>query len=94
MSLLDILKCFNEGANGVFLIACDEGKCHYIDGNSKAKMQIEAAKEILEAIGWEKNRIEFFTSFAADNNKLYLKIKDFVKRINEFDKLPKFKLKN
>jgi len=94
LSLLDILKCFNEGANGVFLIACDEGKCHYIDGNSKAKMQIEAAKEILEAIGWEKNRIEFFTSFAADNNKLYLKIKDFVKRINEFDKLPKFKLKN
>jgi heterodisulfide reductase subunit A len=88
LSLLDILKSYNEGASGVFLLACGEVKCHYIEGNTKAKLHIEAAEEILESIGWEKGRTEYFTSFAADNSELYIKINNFAKKIEKMGHNP------
>lgn len=88
LSLLDILKSYNEGASGVFLLACGEDKCHYLEGNTKAKLHIEAAEEILESIGWEKGRTEYFTSFAADNSELYIKINNFAQKIEKMGHNP------
>ncbi|TFF87790.1 MAG: hydrogenase iron-sulfur subunit, partial [Promethearchaeota archaeon] len=59
LSLLDILKCYSDGASGVFLLACGDDKCHYIDGNVKGHSQIEAAEEILESIGWDRGRTAY-----------------------------------
>ncbi|TFF86200.1 MAG: hydrogenase iron-sulfur subunit [Promethearchaeota archaeon] len=88
LSLLDILKSYNEGASGVFLLACGEDKCHYLEGNTKAKLHIEAAEEILESIGWEKGRTEYFTSFAADNSELYRRINNFAEKIKKMGNNP------
>ncbi|MHA1230869.1 MAG: hydrogenase iron-sulfur subunit [Candidatus Helarchaeota archaeon] len=89
LSLLDILKCYSDGASGVFLIGCLEDKCHYIDGNIKAKAHIEAAEEILQSIGWKKGRTRFFGSFAADSHNLYENIIDYVNYIEKLGKNPK-----
>ncbi|MHA1271514.1 MAG: hydrogenase iron-sulfur subunit [Candidatus Helarchaeota archaeon] len=91
LSLLDILKGYSEGASGVFLIACGEDKCHYIDGNIKAIDHIHAAEEILQSIGWEKGRTEYFTTFVADNTKLYKKIINYSKKIELLGFNPKIK---
>ncbi|MBD3226570.1 MAG: hydrogenase iron-sulfur subunit [Candidatus Lokiarchaeota archaeon] len=88
LSLLDILKSYSEGASGVFLLACGENKCHYIDGNIKGKAQIEAAEEILESIGWKRGRNAYFTSFVADNNKLHENLIMFAKKIEEMGPTP------
>jgi len=93
LSLLDILTCYNEGASGVFLLACKEDRCHYIDGNTMAFKHIEAAEEILEAIGWKKGRTELFTSFAADNSLLIKDLRIYVQKIEKMGINPKLKEK-
>jgi len=89
LSLIDILKCYDEGASGVFLIACKDDRCHYIDGNKKAKLHIEAAEEILEAIGWNKGRTRYFSAFAADNEILYRELIEFYNYIKKLGINPK-----
>ncbi|MFQ6090410.1 MAG: hydrogenase iron-sulfur subunit [Candidatus Bipolaricaulia bacterium] len=57
---LYLLKAFENGADGVLVIGCEEGSCHFISGNLRAKRRVEHVKGILEEIGIESARLEFF----------------------------------
>ena len=52
-----ILKAFEEGADGVYIVACSIGNCHHIHGNVRATKRLEHARQILEEIGLEGERL-------------------------------------
>ncbi|MBC7324699.1 MAG: hydrogenase iron-sulfur subunit [Moorella sp. (in: Bacteria)] len=60
-----LLSAFEEGADGVFVAGCLEGDCHFLKGNYRAKKRVRHVKKILEEIGFESDRLEFYNLSAA-----------------------------
>lgn len=58
-----ILEAFEQGADGVYIIACPLGNCHHVHGNERALARVKYTKELLDTIGVGGDRLEiFFTS--------------------------------
>ena len=52
-----IMNAFEQGADGVLILGCPEGDCHYQDGNYEAKKRVHLLSRLLESMGVEKARI-------------------------------------
>ena len=55
-----LLKAFLKGADGVYVVGCLEGACHYNDGNLKARQRVEQVKIKLEELGLESERVRMY----------------------------------
>ena len=60
-----MLKAFTAGADGVYVVGCLDGDCHFILGNAHAKRRVPEAKKLLVEIGMEPERLEMFQLSAA-----------------------------
>ncbi|MDI6703432.1 MAG: hydrogenase iron-sulfur subunit [bacterium] len=54
---LGLLRVFEEGADGVLVTGCEEGKCQFLDGNLFAKARVTYTKGILDEIGLSGKRL-------------------------------------
>jgi len=55
-----ILRAFEEGADGVYIVGCPIGNCHHVRGNERGKARVERAKKLLDEIGLGGERLEMF----------------------------------
>ncbi len=55
-----LLEAFEQGADGVYLVACPIGNCHHVRGNERGHARLERAKHILDEIGLGGVRLEMF----------------------------------
>jgi len=52
-----ILRAFKSGADGVFVVGCPLGDCHYISGNHKARRRVKLMHKVLDQLGIEPERL-------------------------------------
>lgn len=52
-----VLKAFRKGFDGVMLVGCHIGDCHYVSGNKNAVSVVEQLKGILDYLGIETERL-------------------------------------
>jgi len=52
-----MLDAFDEGADGVMVIACSLGNCHHERGNERARARVQRTQKILESVGFEPERL-------------------------------------
>ena len=45
------MRAFENGADGILVAGCEEGSCHYIEGNLLAKRRVNYTRQILEECG-------------------------------------------
>jgi F420-non-reducing hydrogenase iron-sulfur subunit len=55
-----ILEAFEQGADGVYIVACPIGNCHHVRGNEHSLRRVQRAKNILGEIGLGSERLEMF----------------------------------
>jgi coenzyme F420-reducing hydrogenase delta subunit len=55
-----ILRAFEKGADGVYVVGCMEGDCHYNAGNFRARKRVEQARVILDTIGIGGQRVRMY----------------------------------
>ena len=55
-----LLEAFNNGADIVYVAGCALGDCHFIEGNVRGKAAVKFTKKLLEEVGIEPERLEFF----------------------------------
>ena len=55
-----LLDAFEQGADGVYVVACGLGNCHHERGNERGRARVQRAKVLLEAIGLEPERLDMF----------------------------------
>jgi coenzyme F420-reducing hydrogenase delta subunit len=55
-----ILKAFEEGADGAYIVACSIGNCHHVHGNVRATKRLTHARRLLEEVGLEPERLGIF----------------------------------
>ncbi|MBM4451579.1 MAG: hydrogenase iron-sulfur subunit, partial [Chloroflexi bacterium] len=52
-----ILKAFELGAEGVMLLGCEPGKCHFESDSKCVLAEYEKARQMLELLGMPKERL-------------------------------------
>jgi len=55
-----ILKAFEEGADGVYVVACSVGNCHHLHGNVRATKRLAHARKLLEEVGIQGERLGIY----------------------------------
>jgi coenzyme F420-reducing hydrogenase delta subunit len=56
---LFVLKGFQKGFDGVMVLGCHPGDCHYAKGNYYARRRIMLIRELLQSMGIEPERFHF-----------------------------------
>lgn len=55
-----LLEAFEQGADGVFVVACPIGNCHHVRGNERGYHRLQRAQKILDEIGLGADRLDMF----------------------------------
>jgi F420-non-reducing hydrogenase iron-sulfur subunit len=55
-----LLEAFEQGADGVNIVACPIGNCHHVRGNERGWERLKRAKKILDEIGVGGERLDIF----------------------------------
>ncbi|MCK9296474.1 MAG: hydrogenase iron-sulfur subunit [Desulfobulbaceae bacterium] len=55
-----LLKAFEEGADGVYVVGCPADQCHNVKGSQRAAKRVDAIKKALAELAVEPERIEMF----------------------------------
>jgi F420-non-reducing hydrogenase iron-sulfur subunit len=75
--VVQILKTFEDGADGVLVAGCLPGRCHYLVGNLYARKRVDYLAELLEQIGLQRARVRMINISAGMGAK-------FAELANEF----------
>ena len=77
------LKAFESGADGVLVAGCEEGSCHFRDGNLLAKRRVAHARKILAEAGLEAERLRMVNIGAADARPFAEIVRDMVETVEK-----------
>jgi F420-non-reducing hydrogenase iron-sulfur subunit len=66
---LFVLKALSIGADGVLVLGCHPGDCHYIEGNYKTMRRIPLLKKMLKQLGIEEERVRLEWVSASEGAK-------------------------
>lgn len=78
-----VLKAFEQGIDGVAVLGCHPGDCHYQTGNYEAENKMNMTKQVLEKIGIEPERLYLDWVSAAEGKRFSEVISDFTERIRK-----------
>jgi coenzyme F420-reducing hydrogenase delta subunit len=76
-----IITAFEEGADGVLILGCPEGDCHYQDGNYEARKKVHLLRRLLETLGIEKDRIRIELSADPEGKRIPQLVKEMSKNL-------------
>ena len=54
---LSLIKAFESGVDGIFVLGCKENSCRLLDGNLRAQRTINYTKKLLNEINIETDRL-------------------------------------
>jgi coenzyme F420-reducing hydrogenase delta subunit len=77
------LKAFERGADGVIVAGCEEGSCHFKEGNLIAKRRVNSTRNLLAEIWVDKERLRMVNIGAADARKFANTIKEMVETVRK-----------
>jgi F420-non-reducing hydrogenase iron-sulfur subunit len=83
-----ILAAFEQGADGVYVVACPIGNCHHVRGNERARARVDFAKKILDQIGLGSDRLEIFFVSAGQGATYALKAREMTERVRKLGPSP------
>lgn len=60
LQVVTLLKAFEEGADGVYVVGCPVDSCHNLKGSERAAKRVEAVKDAMTELGVEAERVEMY----------------------------------
>ena len=60
VDIMYLIRSIQKGADGVYVVGCLEGTCHYNEGNFRARERVEHVRMLLEEIGLEADRVRMY----------------------------------
>ena len=76
-----VLKAFQEGADGVLIIGCHLGECHYVDGNLRALRRVVLLQAMLRHAGVAPERLEIAWASASEGHLLAVAVEGMTARL-------------
>ncbi|MDM8000509.1 MAG: hydrogenase iron-sulfur subunit [Dehalococcoidia bacterium] len=88
---MHVLEAFDQGADGVLILGCAEGDCHYQDGNFEARKRVLLLQPILEAYGIEKERLRIELSMDPEGRTIPQMVKEMSEAVARFGPVKKIR---
>ena len=82
------LEAFEQGADGVYVIACPIGNCHHVRGNERGHARLKRAKAILDEIGLGGDRLDIFFMSGSQGQAFAMAAQTMTERIRELGPNP------
>jgi coenzyme F420-reducing hydrogenase delta subunit len=84
IDILDLLKAFEAGADGVAVVRCGSGTCKYRDIEPRVNARVKRAQELLAPLGIDKARIEILSPASGNDGNAYTAATaDFSERVKK-----------
>jgi F420-non-reducing hydrogenase iron-sulfur subunit len=77
-----IIKALSNGIDGVMVLGCHIGDCHYISGNHRTAKRMALLKEMLGYVGIHPDRLLVDWVSASEANKFQQLVTEFVERVS------------
>jgi coenzyme F420-reducing hydrogenase delta subunit len=83
-----LLEAFEQGSDGVYLVACPLGNCHHVRGNERGLARVERAKELLDEIGLGGERLDMFFMSGSQGQTFAMAAQEMTERIRKLGPSP------
>lgn len=60
VDVIHLLRAFEKGADGAYVVGCMEGDCHFNSGNLRARKRVAQVRSILNTIGIGGDRVMMY----------------------------------
>jgi F420-non-reducing hydrogenase iron-sulfur subunit len=88
VDVIHILRAFEKGADGVCVIGCLEGECHYNSGNLMARRRVDQARKILDTIGIGGERAKMYNLSSSEGPRFAQYAMEITEKIKELGPNP------
>ncbi len=78
-----VIKALSDGIDGVMVLGCHMGDCHYISGNYRAAKRFALLEEMLSCVGMHPDRLLVDWVSASEGGKFQGLVTEFVERVRE-----------
>jgi coenzyme F420-reducing hydrogenase delta subunit len=82
------LRAFENGADGVLVAGCEEGSCHFKEGNLIARRRVAYARKLLAESGLEAERLKMVNVSAAMARQLTEHIREMAETVKKLGPSP------
>ena len=76
-----ILKAFQAGADGVMVLGCHPGDCHYQEGNYKTMRRMPLLKKLLAQMGIEEDRVRLEWVSASEGERFATLVNEITEKV-------------
>jgi F420-non-reducing hydrogenase iron-sulfur subunit len=76
-----IFKAFRAGADGVLILGCPEGHCHFQDGNYQTRKKVYLIHKVMTAFGIEPERLSMNMSRDPEGKNIPQLVKEMKDRL-------------
>ena len=78
-----VIKAFQENAEGIMILGCHPGECHYKEGNYQALRRYILLKKMLSQFGIEEERLRLYWVSASEGDKFVKVVSGMVRDLKE-----------
>jgi len=83
-----VIEALTKGADGVLMIGCHPGDCHYLEGNLRAKSRADAISLMLEDFALEPERFRLEWVSAAEGPRFGQVMTEMIEQIRKLGPSP------
>jgi len=82
-----VAHAFLKGLDGLLMIGCYFGDCHYVSGNYQAQAKINMTRRLFKHIGINEDRLVFKQCSSAEGSRFVQLVTEFTQQIKEIGPL-------
>ena len=82
-----ILEAFIQGLDGVMVLGCHLGTCHYMTGNYYTERRMKTTRKMLKSVGLSPDRMLVDWVSAAEGERFATLVKDFTEKVKKLGPL-------
>jgi len=83
-----VIKAVTQGVDGVLILGCHIGDCHYMTGNHRTAKRMPLVRKAVHDIGVDERRVHLDWVSASEGEKFQNVITDFVNEIRSLGPNP------
>ena len=85
---MHLLRAIQKGADGIYVVGCLEGACHYNEGNIRARERVNHVRMLLGEVGIEGDRVRMYNLTSGEAPTFAAYAKEMTEHIMELGPNP------
>jgi len=76
-----VMSALQHGADGVLMVGCEPGHCHYKDGNYLGRRKYATLESFLQYLGLEKERVQVALMGETEGSRFHVLVQGLLDRV-------------